>query len=501
MKAASASNKNIGGFSTLEIMIAFAIMSIVLTGVVTADFAAQYWTITSQTSNEALYKAKTNLEHLRADSKTNFYAVVSAPSAKDPDSSCNSGGLCYFIKNDVTDVSSCSKYVQSNVSWQVTGYPVSVTELFTYLTNPAEAIAEGGDCILNYPAGPWKNIDTLFSVDDLGPGYSISADNFNSNTYVLKDQSPYVQVAPSSGGIAPYRNSFAADLPLNAIDVARDAATGRNYAYTAAAGTSGQLQVIDFTDIYNPTTVASSTLAGVDSSGAAPQGFRITYYGQMVYESTLFTTGPEFHVFDVNNPVIPTEKGSIGVAASIYAIAVRDQLSGGVKHRFAYLATDAIQKEIIVLDVTDPTNITEVLSADTDLPGNYKARALFLSGNTLYVGRDTIPGGGENFYALDVSDPLAAVSGTGLPVLGKADISIDSSSNIKDIRVSGPYLFVAINNGSNTSGQLQVRNSDMTTNFSLISTFDSAGLVDLDFDGNYLYAVDKSDIQVLRNPS
>lgn len=489
--------KSSGGFSTLEIMMAFAIMMIVLTGVVTANFGAQYWTLTSQTSNEALYKAKTQLESLSATAKQNFYQATSSPLMADPDATCLSGGLCYFIQNSVTDISSCSKYAQSFVSWQVSGYLTSTTSLFSYLTNPTEALLLGGDCILNYPSGPWTN--PVAYTGNLGSGNYTGIDALGGVSYIIKDQDPYLAIASSSGAMINFANNFHGSVLFNAIDVARDEATGRIYGYMAAASPTMQLQVIDLTDMNNPTTVASTSLSGVDPAGSNPQGWRIFYYGQKVYIVTRYTAGPEFHIFDVSNPASPLEIGSgFKLNTSVYGMAVRDQYSGGTIHRFVYLATTYSSKEVRVLDVTNPQNVFEVTNAATDLPGDYKAAALFLIGNKLYVGRDAVPNGGEDLYALDVSNPLASVAGTGLAVLGKTDIDTDSySRHVQDIKVAGQYLFLATNNSTNIHGQIQIRNADLVTNFALIGTI-SIPLIGggLDFGGKYLYTIQNTSPQL-----
>ena len=153
MKAGLVGNASKGwtGFSTLELMIAMAIMSITLAGAVGATYATQYWLIASQTSNEGLYKAKTKIEDLRALVKQDFYQATSSALTRSEDSTdpgdvaCISGGLCYFTQATITDLSSCSKYVEARVSWQVSGYATTTTSLFTNLTNVSEAIALGGD--------------------------------------------------------------------------------------------------------------------------------------------------------------------------------------------------------------------------------------------------------------------------------------------------------------------------------------------------------------------
>jgi hypothetical protein len=495
------------GFSTIEMVMAFAVMVTVLVGVVLADFGTRYWTITSQTSNEALYKAKGRIEDLRAAAKADFITVASTPATRDNDASCAAGGLCYDMQDTVTDVSRCAKYVETKISWQVPGYPGSSTSLYTYLTNPTEAIALGGDCPLEYPAGPWTSPQELYEAD-LSLGAPTGIDAVNGVSYMTGAASPFLQVVTSRGPVY-FSNGFAGDTKYNALDVARDAATGRTYAYVAADGTKdgGQFVVIDMTYINNPTLVASASLDGVTVTDTQGQGWRVAFYDRSAYVATRYADGPEFHVFDVVNPALPTERyAGTELGTSVNAIAVRDQKSSGANcqsHggvcRFAYLATADDAKEVTVLDVTDPANVTT--AATIDLPddagcsaGQPDAEAVALSGATLYVGRDYDPScpGLAQLYAFDASDPYA-----GMAAKGQAGVGADVSS----LRAAGPYLFLGTFSGGRTTAE--IRANDPAT-LARIGSFDKPGLVanGLDFDGSLLYAVGISSpgLQVISNP-
>jgi len=466
------------GFSTVELMVAFAILTLVFGGVILADFSANYWAITSQTSNEALYKAKTRLEVLRAGAKQDFQSVVSSPSTKDNDSDCAAGGLCYFVESIVTNLSPCSKYAQAKVTWQVDSYPQSDTSLFTNLTNPTEAIELGGDCPLAPPSGAWRTM-TQLSSSDFGAGNPTGIDTLGGITYMATDQAPYLEIAQASGFTA-FANGFAAMDPYNDIDVARDAATGRTYGYAAIASTSVQLEVLDLTDPNNPTSVSKLALNSVDPLGSYPQGWRVFYYDRKVYITTRETTGPEFHVIDVSNPANPTELGSKELNTSAYGIVVRDIRMNGSVHRFVFLATTDDSKEIMVLDATNPAAITEVAGAATDLPGAYDSRSIFLSGTTLYIGR--VQNTGPELYALDASNLLSASGG--LPTLGTAE----AGGDVLALRVSEPFVFA----GTSRSGkELQV----FATNAGVLSalgSYSASGLAGLDLEGNSIFAAGAS---------
>ncbi len=495
MKEKSAGNKK-RGFSTLEMMVAFAIMIMVIVGAVSANFAAQYWSVTSQTSNEALYKAKTKLEDLRSLIKQDFYQATSSPLVRsvdptDPaDTACISGGLCYFVQSTITDLSSCSKYVQARVSWQVSGYPTTTTSLFTNLTNSPEAIAVGGDCILNQPEGNWQNLtpQTVGALN-FGPGKNFTGiDVFHKEIYATASTSPYFLVfnAPTAVGQNPtlVGSTNGAGVKLNAVDVAEDLSTGRTYAFVTQNSTTSQLGIIDVTDPQNPTLVTERRLQGSNPpSGLSPEGWRVFAYGGRLYVITRETTGYEFHIFNINTPVQPTEIGSgMELNRTVNDFIVRDQKVGGTIHRLVFLASNADLKELGVLDVTNDV-IIEVVSVD--LPGTQDGESISLLGNQLYFGR-TSNSAGPELYVFDVTKPTTSP----FPIIGQGEVGADVTS----LRVSGSLAFV----GTNKSGEeFQVWNADFTVwnpsvpNAGRFSSYNFPHLATLGFDieNNWVYLI------------
>lgn len=453
------------GFSTVELMIAFALMALVFGGVILADFSASYWGIAAETSNEGLYKAKTRLEELRAVVRKDFRLASSSPATKVMDTSCSGGGLCYYVQTIVSDLSPCSKYVQAEVEWQVQNYPTTTTSLFTNLTNTNEAINLGGDCPLIAPQGAWGGMSASTTFPSSVAGNPKGIDALGGNAYIGTDASPYLAILTPAGAVS-FANSFALLEPVNAIDAARDIATGRTYAYLAMASTSKQLAVVDVTDIHNPTQVASLALNNV--SGATSDGWRIQYYEQKLYITTRDSAGPELHILDASNPAAPVELGSLDLSTSVYGFVVREQSIGGAVKRYLFAADTLDTGEVKIVDVTNAAS--PILAATLDLPDTTlgctltnrpDALSAFVSGNTLYVGRDhssvscpSLP----NLYAIDISNPL-------LPSVTSSAVSGASDGGIIGLRVSGDFAYVMT---STTAGP------------------DVGGLLDLE--GNYLYA-------------
>ncbi len=513
MKEKSVGNKKIGelrvqekGFSTLELMIAFAIIVIVLVGAVGANFAAQYWSIISQTSNEALYKAKTKLEDLRALIKEDFYQATSTPltvsvDPADPaDASCVSGGLCYFVQTNITDMSSCSKYVEARVEWQVQNYATTTTALFTNLTNSPEIIARGGDCILNQPAGDWKNTSPQnVGFLSFAPGKQFTGiDVLHKKIYAAASTFPSFLVydAPSDVGQNPILDGSlnivvsGQNRGLNSVDVEEDLSTGRTYAFAAVNATSSQLAVIDVTpeDPDTPKLVAQRDLQGVDPNGSYPQGWRVFIYGGRLYITTRETAGNELHVFDISTPTLPTEVASFKLNRTVNELLVRDQKISGVKHQLVFLSSDSDLKELGVLnfDVTSNT-ITELNSVN--LLGAQDGLSLSLLGNNLYFGRASNTAGPE-LYVFDVTDPTVNLLNY---IIGQGEVG----ASVTNIDVSGAYVYV----GTSKSGQeFQVWDSDFTVwnpatlNAGRFTSYNFAHLAPLgfDIDGDWIYSVSQS---------
>ena len=491
------------GFSTLEIMIAFAILAIVLSGVILADFGSQYWTITSQTSNEALYKAKIGLENLRAASKRDFLSATSTPYAPS-DGSCTPNSLCYWLQTSVTDISACSKYASSTISWQVSGYPTTTSTLFTTFSDTQGVILRGGDCGLNWPSGDWTNPQSASSANLAGSPSSIDA--LNSAIYVSETSAPYLE-AVKDGSVYGCPAAVCTD-PLNAIDVARNLNPNQpfTYAYTAASSTTDQLQIYDVSD---PTNIFRAAALTLMPSGSYPQGWKLAFYDRSIYILTKETSGPELHVVDVRTPTSPAELGSgteLGFTAT--DIIVRDQIYGGATHRLAYIASANNNEQLSVWEVpsnTNPNIPATLVKACANVAGGASSQSLStlsLIGTKVYLGLD-VASGNDDLYAFDTTDPTSPSFCT--PV-GHTSVDNDGghsnySRHVTGIRASGPYLFVATTNSTHAHGEIQVRNADPSTNFALLGVYDDPTLTDnsMDFDSDTdrLYVADGAAVHIL----
>jgi hypothetical protein len=449
------------GFSTLEIVIALALMVTIIVGAVSANVSSQYWILTSRVGEEALYKAKMQMEILRARAQSDFQIASSTELQKlvvqddAADTLCASGGLCYYTVFNVTDVSSCLKYVETLVSWRLgERYGTTSMALPTYFTNNNEMIAKGGDCRVSELQGSWLSGSLgVIGSQIVPPLFSTAVDVFGEHVYVTSSSSPQLAVysTPTNVGLNPLLvgSSSVYKRRINAIDVVRDMGTGRTYAYVMQHASTSQLAVVDVTDIAHPLPILQKSLSGITLGSSFPQGWRVTAYGNRLYVTTRETAGPEFHVFDITIPSLAYEivGSTINLNRTVNDMIVREQVVGGMMRRYVYLATSAALKELSVYDVT---NDVPVEVASFNLPGTEDASSLYLTGNRLYLGRKS--GSGNELYMFDVPSLL---QGIGTP-LATSEVGAD----VHTLTGSGLLLYL----GTSKSGsEFQVWSKDELT--------------------------------------
>jgi len=440
------------GFSTLEIVIALALLLVVISGAVSASMASEYWALTAETASEGLSLAKTAIEQLRTEAAVDFLHA-STSLVQLVDDSCIAGGLCYGVQRIVTDISSCSKFAEARVTWKIASrYPTSTVQLYTNVTNNAEIIASGGDCLLATPAGDWRSgaLAVAQSVS-LAPSGITGIDVLQKRIYLTSTQSPPLRIfsVPTTTAGQSYLlgSSSGNGIRLNAVDAVRDVSTGRIYAYATVHASTTQLVVFEVTDATHPVVVNSQTLSGVVPTGSFPEGWRVAAYGNRLYVTTRETAGPELHIFNSNQPAQPTEipSAAFELNRTVNDMAVRDQMVNGSVHRLLFLASSAGLKEFAIIDVTNDTP-TELLAID--LPGSIDARSLALVGSRVFVGRASNAFGPE-LYQFAVTSLLRGETAS----LATAEVGAD----VLSLRVSGDSVFLGT---GKTGEEFQVWSSD-----------------------------------------
>ncbi len=430
------------GSSTLEILLAFAILSICMAAIILVIFGNQSVAIDTQTNTEALYKAQTSLENARALSRQNFLSVVSTTTT-------STSTITYTNVFSVNDITQCEKQATSTITW-MTGSRIQKVELATILVSTSTVFALGGDCAfgpgptnwhnpleLTYtPRGGLGNVDANDVDIENGILYIASGGNSLGKPDLIIEDASSLTATPPGGTLVDGDMQDEGVNHYSAIDVAKNNATGKYYAYLYIGNDANtkQLHVIDVSNINTLPTKpnASSSLPGVTSSTNG--GGAIYFYKDKVYVGVGFTTGNEFHVFDVSNPLVPVWNGSYPTAHNVYRVVVRDQIVGGTTKTLAYVAlstNNPAEPELAIYDVTNPATITQIGSFNP--PGNEYGTSLYVLGNKAYLGR--VHGADPNFYVVDITNPVLPTSCT------NCHFTI-TSEDLNDLVISNNFAFI-----------------------------------------------------------
>lgn len=426
------------GFSTLEILIAMAILILVLSSVIMVAFGGQAILSDNEIAGEALKKAQELLEVEQARARKDFKLVNPVPEVEEI-----VGGLTYKKWVEVETASDyLTKEITSIVAW--TGehgrnLDIRLTALVTNFEN-----AIGGDTCDSVVTGPeWTApiyATYAFAEGDLLPsgitGNFPVADIDVSNgklyaaindTSVNTDHALFVFDSSNPSARPPYLGS-ADNAPtrqdgINAIHAAE------KYVYAASAVSANfgpspsctqgpncaQLQIFN---VANPSSIPAPVnfkVPGVFGSGGQATGKSIFYKNGYAYLGLSKTaSGPEFNIIDVREPSNIRWIGGWSAGNAVNAIYVRKN--------FAYVAvaTDSGQ-ELFVLDISNPVNPVAVSPGGFDAPspgiGGY-GKSIYAVGDTLYFGRTFESSlSGEEFYILNNEN-----SASPLPLLGARDI-------------------------------------------------------------------------------
>jgi hypothetical protein len=462
-----------GGFSTVEMLVSFAILILAFSGLIVVVFGNDSFAIDSQLNSEALFYAERDLNEARAQSESDFLGFVGFTGTAD------SGR--YTITTTSTAITPCKNLLESTASWNPTILRAQHVTLQSVVASLEEFAASGGDCA-DEPQDAWKNPATLSGINTQPPGSGATdVDILDGYAYLTSDpgadpKEDFFVVDVTNPSIPSMEGLLDIGDGLNALDVAG------NYAYVANNATSSQLLVIDITVKSAPNVVASGTLVGVDPGGSYPEGRSVYYYDGRVYVGTNETAGPEFHVFDVTVPSNPIHLGSLELTHNVHDIVVRDNL--------AYLATSDNSGELMVVDVSNPGAMehpdTTGMKFNAAGSGGNEAdgSSLYLLGNKAYLGLKRNPGNPDalpDFYIIDVTNPA------GMTELGSKNLGMQTSKEVTGIAVSGDLAFLSTND---SNAQFQVWNIKDPANIINCVVWDySAGAspTGLDFDGTYIY--------------
>lgn len=375
------------GQSLVEILIAMAIFSLVISAIVLVMYGGHASVATSLDAQKALEKARDGMEAVRIIRDTKWtdladgrhglqflpggtWQLTASPDVSDEFTRTVS------ISTDFDGI----KHVDLTVAWEHPPDGIRTIELSQTLSPLEEGLT-----------GDWTNPCVVGSAD-AGSGSK------GSDVFYL-DGKVYVTDSASSATkpdlyifdvVDPLHPSLLGQL--NIEQGVKSVTVAGNYAYVIEEG-SPDFFVIDVSNSAEPVKVAKLTLSGGN-------GRYVMVRGAFVFVTTAInSTGPEFFVIDINMPTSPTVVASLEIGGDINEV--------NVLKNTAYLATSVNAKELIAVDVTTPTS--PAITGWYDAPGTADGKAVHAkSNNRVYLGRTK--SSDEEFFILDASNPTVITS-------------------------------------------------------------------------------------------
>ncbi|MCA9364166.1 hypothetical protein KC727_03020 [Candidatus Kaiserbacteria bacterium] len=479
------------GFSTLELLIAFAVMTLGITAVVMVAFGNQSIAIDTELAQRGLYIAETKLEEAAVATLNDFDSVSS-------DGTPVAYNSIFDTQTRVSDISECAKNITVEASWNRNLRSLN-TSLSSVFVNPEEAAALGTECVDEEPEDDWDNPFT-FESENIG-GQSNATALYSENNIIYLTTNPptadkkdfFIYEFDESGPTLTELSSSNTDSTdsLGLLDVAIGTFGGHSYAFAASENPLGQLRTFEITDPSLPIELFVSALPGV--AGSFPEGRVVYYYDGRVYVGTRETAGHEFHIFDVSGlpSIPPIHIGSIELTHTVRDIAVRGD--------FAYLATSDNSRELMVIDISNPGSLEHPDDSGLgfNASGGDDGTAVFVTGQRVYLGRaKTSSGTSDNFYILEgdaVRDGAEITDGE----LGKKDIGLSNNTHTAGIVVRSDLAFLSLDDPTTGLAIYNIQDPLAIEPPASCSVYNfSENSVGLAMDGRYVFSANRSNAEI-----
>jgi hypothetical protein len=435
------------GFLTFEIMLTLAVASVLFLGTVALVFGNQSMQTDAQNDAQGILVAQSGMENALAGG-----FAFTAPA------DVMSEGFTEHLQMDwladyAKKITSTASFVSSNKARK--------TEFNSLVLDSSENLGKD-TCALGF-TGDWKNpvLRGKIAIGQNNPATGVDANN--GKVYVATNGSvaaepDFYSIDASNLDNPTILKAIDTGPGLNALQVAGD------YAFVANSSINGQLEIIKISDPANPVFVQHTKFADAQSGGV---GNSIFYRSGKVYIGTPKNDGPEFYIYNVQNPLAPIFLGEFELGTIVNKIYVYGD--------YAYLAT-ADQKHFRILNISDPGRISEVASFSGAGWASQSGQSLAVLGDHAIFGRaGGLPAlGYPELYMLDVSRPGLVTS------LNSADVNF----SINSIFLRSGLAFLATNK---SGGQFQVYNlndNQFIGYSSLPLTADSTGI---DCDGENFF--------------
>ena len=276
---------------------------------------------------------------------------------------------------------------------------------------------------------------------------SVTIGDVNDTTKLVTSTVTWVQNAQRNGIVEIVTRLVNWLLSAWTQTTQSDFTAGSEDSVEVVSNSGGEVQLSLFGD-WTDTSVL--TTYNTDGTGNI-NDFDADSRRQILYSVANSTAGEEFTVLDISDVSSGnlTELGSVGFTFDINAVSVHNG--------YAYLATDDNSQELVVIRLSD---YTQVNSYDT--PSGSNGFAVYATGTTAYIGPSS--SGSEDFYVLDITSPESTISELAALEIGESVRGIDADTS---------YVYLATE--ANSQELTIIRRSDNTQ----VNTLDISGNADM----------------------
>ncbi|HSW77346.1 MAG TPA: beta-propeller domain-containing protein [Candidatus Chromulinivoraceae bacterium] len=408
-----------GGFSLVEVLLAAVIFGFLTTGLIgaivygrTATGGAGDRVRALQMADEGLQAVKDMRDVTYANLVVGTYGLTQTSGLWAFSGTSDTNGI-YTRQIVIAAAGTNRKSVTSTVTWTeqngVTGTVTATDQLSNWLPNIklwSNAIQAGGIAITGGNAAVKVRTQGNYA-------YTVVSTAGTANFAVTNISNPAAPTIVSA-------------ITLPSSEVPTNIFVSGTKAYVTCTHATAELVIVDITNPAAPTQVGSYTPAGTADGKAIFVSGTTAYFGR-----TSNAGVAELSILNVSNPAAPTLIGSYGPNVTIFQIYV----SGN----YAYLATSATNKGLIVVNITTPSSPT--LASAFQLPNVLGGTSVTGFGTNVLVGSAT------TLYAISVTTPTApSVTGSFTVIATITDLDVD---------ITNQFAFAA---NASTSTGLQVVN-------------------------------------------
>lgn len=392
------------GFSTVEVVLALAIISLIsvtLAGALSYGIFAQSQ---ANMENKANFLLEEGLEATASIKDKSYFLLANGTYGLDVSSgewifNGASDSIDGFSRSiQITTIDAYTKQAIVTVNWQNSSGSRSIDSIIQ-LTN-WERLSATNDT--------WDNATIEATVNLSGNTDATDVLKFGNKLFIARTGSSNNFTVTDIVNLATPVIQGTTSITGNITDLA---AYG-NYVYVTSTGNSNELNIVNVTD---PNSLSVSVVNLPGNSDAN---------GVYVLDTRLFLTrassgDPELYIYDLTNPATPTLLGSAQINATLYKLFVEGD--------YAYISTTANNAELMIYNVSNPA--TPTLASALDLSGNTDATDIARYSLGVALKR------GNAISLVNITNPLAPTA------LNSAGFNVGANSSSIAVGTNHPYIF------------------------------------------------------------